>query len=108
MALKIWGNIWKDKIIEIKCDNMAVVDVLRSDKARNAILATCARNVWLLTSLFNIHLTINHISGICNETADLLSRWHVTEVQFKKLSKLVPNYQWILTHLDHTHLNENV
>ena len=87
---------------------MALVEVLRSEKARDPILATCARNVWLLTSLFNIHLTINHIPGICNETADLLSSWHGTEVQFQKLSKLVPNYQRILTHLDHTHLKENV
>ena len=108
MALKIWSSIWKDKVLEIKCDNRAVVDVLRSGKARDAILATCARNVWLLTSLFNIHLTVNHIPEICNETADLLSRWQGTEVQFQKLSELVPNYQWTLTHLDHTHLNENV
>ena len=28
VALKIWGHHWQDKIIEIKCDNMAVVDVL--------------------------------------------------------------------------------
>ena len=108
VALKIWGSIWKDKIIEIKCDNMAVVDVLRSGKARDAVLATSARNVWLLTSLFNINLIVNHIPGTNNETADLLSRWHGTEIQFQKLSELVPNYKWILTHLHHTHLNDDV
>ena len=106
VALKLWGSIWKDKVIEIKCDNMAVVDVLRSGKARHAILATCARNIWLLTSLFNIHLTVNHTPGICIKTVDLLSRWHGSEVQFQKLSELLPNYQWMLTNLHHTHLND--
>ena len=28
VALKIWGHHWQDKIIEIKCDNMAVVEIL--------------------------------------------------------------------------------
>ena len=45
VALKIWGDHWQDKIIEIKCDNMAVGEVLRSGRARDGILATCARNI---------------------------------------------------------------
>ena len=67
VALKIWGKHWQVKIIEIKCDNIAVVDVLRSGKARDTVLATCARNIWLLTSLFNIHLIVNHIPGMQNQ-----------------------------------------
>ena len=105
---KIWGHHWQDKIIEIKCDNMAVVDVLRTRKARDGILATCARNIWLLTSLFNIQLLVNHIPGIHNETADLLSRWQGTDKQFHLLSTLVPNYEWMPVHLDHTQLNANI
>ena len=57
VALKIWGKHWQDKLIELKCDNLAVVEVLRAGKARDNVLATCARNIWLLTSLFNIQLT---------------------------------------------------
>ena len=38
IAIKIWGNIWKNKAIDIKCDNMAVVEVLTSDRARDPIL----------------------------------------------------------------------
>ena len=108
VALKIWGVIWQDQVIEIKCDNMAVVEVLRLVRARDPILATCAKNIWLLTSLFNIQLMVNHIPGVQNETADLLSRWYGTESQIHRLFFLVPNYQWMSVHLDHTHLNENV
>ena len=108
VALKIWSEHWQDKIIEIKCDNMAVVEVLRSGKARDAILATCARNIWLLTSLFNIQLVVNHIPGKYNETADLLSRWKGTDIQFNTLSSLVPYYKWMPVHLDHIQLSQNV
>ena len=71
----VWGDIWQDQVIDIKCDNKAVVEVLRSGRARDPILATCARNIWLLTSIFNIQLMVNHIPGVKNEMADLLSRW---------------------------------
>ena len=66
VALKIWGDIWKNQVLDIKCDNMAVVEVLRSGKARDPILATCARNIWLLTAIFNIQLTATHIPGVQN------------------------------------------
>ena len=108
VALKLWGSEWTDKVIEVKCDNMAVVEVLRSGRARDPILATCARNVWLLTSLFNINLIVNHIPGVKNQVADMLSRWQTTAVQLQRLSQLVPHYKWVQTHLDHTKLNDNI
>ena len=108
VALKSWGPIWQDQVKEIKCDNMAVVEVLRSGKTRDAVLATCARNVWLLTLLFNIQLTINHIPVVHHKISDLLYRWQGTDIPLHKLSTLVPHYQWMPVHLVHTHLNENV
>ena len=45
VLLKIWGDIWENQVINIKCDNMAVVEVLKFGKARDPILATCARNI---------------------------------------------------------------
>ena len=87
---------------------MAVVEVLRSGRARDPILATCARNIWLLTAIFNIQLTVTHIPGAQNEVADLLSRWQGTDTQINKLSSYIHNYQWMPVHLDHTNLNEYV
>ena len=48
VALKVWGQHWTDKCIEIKCGNQAVVLVLQEGKARDPILATLARNGFLL------------------------------------------------------------
>ena len=54
MASKIWANLWSEKKIQIFCDNIAVVDVLNTGKARDTTLATCARNLWLIAVMFNI------------------------------------------------------
>ena len=65
-------------------------------------------NIWLLTAIFNIQLTVTHIPGAQNEVADLLSRWQGTDTQINKLSSYIHNYQWMPVHLDHTNLNEYV
>ena len=71
----------------VECDNMAVVEVLTSGKTKDTILATCARNVWLLCAIFNISIHIEHIPGKQNVIAD------------------VPNVVWIPTHIHLTSLN---
>ena len=40
----------------IKCDDLAVVDVLNTGRARDTALVSCARNAFLLTFMFNISL----------------------------------------------------
>ena len=74
VALKVWAHLLQNKKVEIKCDNLAVVEVLNSGMTKDKFLALCARNVWLLTAIFNIHLVISHIPGKNNHIADLLSR----------------------------------
>ena len=105
IAIKVWSTTWANQRISIYCDNLAVVEVLQSGKTKDSYLATCARNVWMLASIFNIHIDFFHISGKNNEVADLLSRWNGTINAQQKLVKHVPNYQWIHTHPDLTCLN---
>ena len=64
VALKVWANIWSNKRIKINCDNLAVVEILKSGKTRDPFLATCARNVWLITAMFNIDIIIIHVPGV--------------------------------------------
>ena len=45
MALKIWGQVSPNKSIQIMCDNIAVVEVLSYRRAKDSIMATCARNI---------------------------------------------------------------
>ena len=84
VALKVWGHLCSNKLIEIFCDNRSVVDVLSFGRALDQILATCARNVWLLSAMYNISIVVPHIQGTKNVVADLLSRWHNTADNYCK------------------------
>ena len=108
VALKVWGQHWCNKCVEIKCDNLAVVSVLQEGKARDPLLAAFARNIWLLTSIFNIQLKVSHIFGKDNQIADLLSRWWETKNNEQKLNSLLPNYKWVPTHIDLTKYNQEI
>ena len=85
-----------------------VVEVLQEGKARDPLLATIARNIWMLTSLFNIQLSVSHIAEKNNAIADLLSRWWVTKNRNKKLASLLSQWTWIPTHIDLVKLNREI
>ena len=108
VALKVWATQWSNKKLRIKCDNMAVVEVLTSGKTKDNILATCARNVWLLSAIFNISIHIEHIPGKQNVIADLLSRYQFDTKSWDLLNTYVPNVLWIPTHIDLTCLNFSI
>ena len=105
---KIWSSHWSDKKIQIFCDNMAVVQVLTTGKARDEMLATCTRNVWLIAVMFNIDFQLSHLPGKTNILADLLSRWQVTSNPIEKLNDILQDYTWIPTHLTLTLLNHHI
>ena len=108
VALKIWGHAWANKSIQIMCDNLAVLEVLSFSRARDTIMATCAKNVWLLAAMFNIEIVVSHIRGSDNTVADLLSRWNQTPDNFQKLYDLIESPVWVNTHLDLSVLNDDI
>ena len=101
VALKFWGHLWA----KICCDNRDVVDVLSFGRARDSVLAACARSVWLLAAMYNINMVVSHIAGLNNTAVDLLSRWRRTTQDFAKLNQLVDSPLWVYTHIDLTLLN---
>ena len=79
---------------------MAVVQVLNTGWARDSILATCARNIWLIAAIYNIESMYSHIAGQVNNIADILYHWTITVNPTEKLNNLLENYVWIDAHLD--------
>ena len=59
VAPKVWVTQWSCKKLQIKCDNMALVDVLISGRTKYTVLALCARNIWLISAIFNISIHMN-------------------------------------------------
>ena len=60
VAIKIWDTCWSKQCVEILCDNLPVVEVIKTGKARYQTLATCARNIWLLSAIYNIELILQN------------------------------------------------
>ena len=108
MALKVWGHAWANKSVESMCDNLAVVEILSFGKARDHIMATCARNIWLLVAIYNINVVVTHIRGRDNSVADLLSRWYQTSDNHHKLYEFIELPIWVDVHLDLTLLNHDI
>ena len=102
VACKVWANHWANKRIKIWCNNLAVVEVLNSGKSRDATLATCARNIWMLSAMHNFDIILYHIPWKQNNIADLLSRWTNSYQDNEKLYQLVPNATWIHTRIELT------
>ena len=94
VARKLWGQRWQHKHINLYVDNQAVVTICNTGYTRDTELATYLRNIWLITSIWDIHVTVHHIPGYKNKVADCLSRWQGTEQCSLKLSSLVPQAQW--------------
>ena len=86
VASKLWACHWKYKKIQINCDNMALVQVLNTGRACDPILATYARNVWLIATIYNIEFIFTHIVG----QANLLSCWSTLVNPIEKLNNLLP------------------
>ena len=61
IALRTWGTWWSHSNIKIFCDNLGVVQVVRTGKTRDPFLSLCIRNIWLLTALLDIQLDIFYI-----------------------------------------------
>ena len=97
VALRIFPPSWHRKQVLIRCDNEAVVQVLKSGRTRDPFLATCARNIWFESALADVSLIYTHIRGRDNKVADLLSRWQGAPSQFKALQELVENPVWVNT-----------
>ena len=81
VALHIFGEFWHGHRIGVKCDNLAVVQVLQTGKTRDPFLGACARNIWMESAKTDIDLMYSHIQGSKNMVADLLSRWKNFQVE---------------------------
>ena len=94
IALHVWKDQWKCKNVTFYVDNLAVVQICNSGYTKDKWLATCIKNIWLLASVHDISISVRHIPGYRNTTADLLSRWTDSLNQNFKLSQLVPDARW--------------
>ena len=71
LALKLFAPRWMQRKVRVRCDNQAVVHVLRSGRTKDPFLGACARNIWFWAAKFDINIRYDHIQGIENKVAGL-------------------------------------
>ena len=94
VAVKLFARDWQKRKICVKCDNLAVVQVLSKGKTKDPFLGACARNIWLIAATYDIDLSYVHIQGKLNCVADLLSRWQYSYANYAQLQRYIDNPIW--------------
>eukprot|EP00112_Aurelia_sp_Birch-Aquarium-sp1_P003277 Seg1363.36 transcript_id=Seg1363.36/GoldUCD/mRNA.D3Y31 product="Polyprotein P3" protein_id=Seg1363.36/GoldUCD/D3Y31 len=76
LAASIWGHEWERKRILFRCDNAAVVVLLRQGSCRDRHLAFLVRELSMIAFHKSLTFTSVHIPGPRNVKADALSRFN--------------------------------
>ena len=100
ILMRLFWRLWSTKKILVRCDNHAVVTVLRSGKTRDPFLAVCARNIWYCAATYDIDVSFTHIRDSENKVADLLSRWKGKTQDWDNLLQWVPHPWWVSVNED--------
>ena len=95
LAVRLFQAHWAGRKILIKCDNEAVVSVLRSGRTKDPHLGACARNIWYVCALADIDVHYIHIRGLDNRVADLLSHWTGSGSDVNELQLYIQDPVWI-------------
>ena len=74
VACNIWASEWTRKRIEFECDNMAVVEIIKSGTSRSPPVMTLVRALYSICVKHNFLVRAVHIPGTDNAIADALSR----------------------------------
>jgi hypothetical protein len=74
LAVAVWGGQWRCKSVLVRCDNMAVVQVINALSCRDPTLMHLLRCLYYYCALFSIHIRAEHIPGVHNAIADSVSR----------------------------------
>lgn len=65
------------KTVLISCDNMPTIFAYAHGRARDKVLAACARAAWFLASSLDVRIIYKHVPGTEMYEADALSRAHL-------------------------------
>jgi len=68
----VWSVALLKRKIEFRCDNYSVVEAIKKGSSKD--IMNFFRCLWFLTAIFDIQITMSHIPGVLNTSADFLSR----------------------------------
>ena len=85
VAVRTWGAEWGNQQILIFTDSEVITQVWKSRTCRNKDIMRVVRAIFLFAAKHNTNILMQHIPGVMNIAADLLSRLQVRK--FKQLDR---------------------
>ena len=74
LAAAVWGMEWRGKMVRCRCDNAAVVAILRSNSSKHPLVMHLLSCLSFFVAYYQLYLDPVHLPGKDNEAADALSR----------------------------------
>ena len=74
MASALWGPQWEGQHVECRCDNAAVVAIIRSGTSKHPLAMHLLRALSFFAAHYKFTISATHLPGILNTAADALSR----------------------------------
>ena len=62
------------KSVLFQCNNTGVIAAVSKGSAKEPVVMHLLRSMWFFVAHFDMSISIEHISGVCNGVADMLSR----------------------------------
>ena len=78
VAAAIWDGHWSQTRICVHCDNMAVVDLLKSLTSRDTLIMQLLRCLAFYAAYYRFEIESVHVPGVKNIATDAISRNHMT------------------------------
>ena len=81
IGVAVWGHQWRGQTVTCRCDNAAVVAIVKSGRSKMERVMHLMRSLFFLTARWNVVLACTHIPGVDNRAADALSRNNLPSFQ---------------------------
>ena len=79
VSCAIWGPILAKHHVLLQCDNNSLVAAINKGYSRDPVVMRLLRCLWFFVAIFDIRIYAEHIAGITNCAADMLSRNNMTQ-----------------------------
>ena len=84
ISCAVWGPCLAHKTVLFFCDYISVVTVVAKGYSRDKTVMHFLRSLWFFAAIFYINIVSQHIPGVVNIPADMLSRNNLTQFFFSQ------------------------
>lgn len=92
IGLKLWGQDFRQKRIQVFCDNEPVCTIINSGRSNCEVLQMCLRELAFIAAINEFEVKAVHLEGRENRISDHLSRWHLGKTHSERFFELTKSF----------------